>query len=148
MVLGSNLNRDKIFVMILSCRNFTVPLSLIHLVITPNWLEYWWDLKTIKLIKMLFYFFKRSPSRSRSRSKSPRRKRSGKKLYITSFGGNDSDDDTGKVVQGPALPPEMGPSMKESSETSSENKQPVSWSVLRLYFHHVPFWSGIGSWKK
>lgn len=91
--------------------------------------------------------YKRSPSRSRSRSRSPKRKRSGKKLYITSFGGNDSDDDSGNVVQGPvmgpALPPGMGPSLKESSEPNSENKQPVSWSVLLFYFHHVALWCGI-----
>ncbi|XP_052766809.1 CLK4-associating serine/arginine rich protein-like [Mya arenaria] len=59
--------------------------------------------------------YRRSTSRSRSRSHSPPRRR--RKKYITSFGGNESDEGEG-VVQGPALPPGFG------AQSDSTNTKP------------------------
>ncbi|XP_053399978.1 CLK4-associating serine/arginine rich protein-like isoform X2 [Mercenaria mercenaria] len=65
--------------------------------------------------------YRKSTSRSRSRSLTPPRRR--RKMYITSFGDNESDEGDG-VVQGPALPPGFG----GTSETESTNQKPsASW---------------------
>ena len=72
-------------------------------------------------------FFRSSSSRSRSRSPEPVKQT----VFITSFGGESSDEDGGggNVVQGPALPPHLQPAPPTTAHSVSD-KLSRSVSIL------------------
>jgi hypothetical protein len=71
---------------------------------------------------------RQSTSKSRSRSHSP--VNSGQITYITSFGGDDSDNEGAIAVQGPSLPLHM--SVKATSKNNN-SKASTSRSVVRSF---------------